>query len=112
MVDREPVLRAVLRELERRYVDLTRASGDADGQRAGGRLSRRLRHARPRGARRAARSRALEGRRSTSTIGRLVVEAAEGREIVGAATSSTSADRPDRGDVAIEPCLISHGWGE
>jgi BirA family biotin operon repressor/biotin-[acetyl-CoA-carboxylase] ligase len=30
VVDRDPVLRAVLRELERRYVDLTRASGDAD----------------------------------------------------------------------------------
>ena len=29
VVDRDPVLRAVLRELERRYVDLTRASGDA-----------------------------------------------------------------------------------
>jgi BirA family biotin operon repressor/biotin-[acetyl-CoA-carboxylase] ligase len=29
VLDRDPVLRAVLRELERRYVDLTRASGDA-----------------------------------------------------------------------------------
>jgi BirA family biotin operon repressor/biotin-[acetyl-CoA-carboxylase] ligase len=29
VVDRDPVLRAVLREFERRYVDLTRASGDA-----------------------------------------------------------------------------------
>ena len=29
VVDRDPVLRAVLRDLERRYVDLTRASGDA-----------------------------------------------------------------------------------
>ena len=31
VVDRDPVLRAVLREFERRYVDLARASGDADG---------------------------------------------------------------------------------
>jgi BirA family transcriptional regulator, biotin operon repressor / biotin---[acetyl-CoA-carboxylase] ligase len=29
VVDREPVLRAVLRDLERRYADLTRAAGDA-----------------------------------------------------------------------------------
>jgi len=29
VVDRDPVLRAVLRELERRYVELARASGDA-----------------------------------------------------------------------------------
>lgn len=29
VVDRDPVLRVVLRELERRYADLTRASGDA-----------------------------------------------------------------------------------
>jgi BirA family transcriptional regulator, biotin operon repressor / biotin---[acetyl-CoA-carboxylase] ligase len=29
VVDRDPVLRAVLREFERRYADLTRASGDA-----------------------------------------------------------------------------------
>jgi BirA family biotin operon repressor/biotin-[acetyl-CoA-carboxylase] ligase len=30
VVDRDPVLRAVLREIERRYGDLTRAAGDAD----------------------------------------------------------------------------------
>jgi BirA family transcriptional regulator, biotin operon repressor / biotin---[acetyl-CoA-carboxylase] ligase len=30
VLDRDPVLRAVLREIERRYVDLTRVAGDAD----------------------------------------------------------------------------------
>jgi BirA family biotin operon repressor/biotin-[acetyl-CoA-carboxylase] ligase len=30
VVDRDPVLRAVLREIERRYVDLSRAAGNAD----------------------------------------------------------------------------------
>jgi BirA family biotin operon repressor/biotin-[acetyl-CoA-carboxylase] ligase len=85
VVDRDPVLRAVLRELERRYVDLTRVAGDAaasglaaDYHAACATLGRHVRVELPG-------PRVLEGTAvAVDGEGRLVVEAAGGRETVGA----------------------------
>lgn len=85
VVDRDPVLRAVLRELERRYVDLCRAGGDADahGLRAAYRevcstVGRAVRVELPGG-------RAVEGTAAdVDAAGRLVVDTAAGPTAVGA----------------------------
>jgi BirA family transcriptional regulator, biotin operon repressor / biotin---[acetyl-CoA-carboxylase] ligase len=85
VVDRDPVLRAVLRDLGRRYVDLTRASGDADAcglaasyRAACATLGRDVRVELPG-------PRVLEGRAiAVDPAGRLVLDAAGGRETVAA----------------------------
>jgi BirA family transcriptional regulator, biotin operon repressor / biotin---[acetyl-CoA-carboxylase] ligase len=85
VVDRDPVLRAVLREFERRYVDLTRASGDADasGLAAGYRaacatLGREVRAELPG-------SRVLQGTAiAVDSDGRLVLDVAGDRQTVAA----------------------------
>jgi BirA family biotin operon repressor/biotin-[acetyl-CoA-carboxylase] ligase len=85
VVDRDPVLRAVLREFDRRYVDLSRASGDADacGLAAGYRaacatLGRDVRVELPG-------SRALDGTAiDVDADGRLVLDVAGDRQTVAA----------------------------
>jgi BirA family transcriptional regulator, biotin operon repressor / biotin---[acetyl-CoA-carboxylase] ligase len=85
VVDRDPVLRAVLRELERRYVDLARASGDAAASGLGAAyreacatLGREVRVELPGG-------RLLEGTAvDVDAEGRLLVASAAGRQAVAA----------------------------
>jgi BirA family biotin operon repressor/biotin-[acetyl-CoA-carboxylase] ligase len=85
VVDRDPVLRAVLREFDRRYVDLSHASGDADacGLAAGYRaacatLGRDVRVELPG-------SRALDGTAvDVDADGRLVLDVAGDRQTVAA----------------------------
>ena len=85
VVDRDPVLRAVLREIERRYVDLTRASGDADAsglaaayREACATVGRDVRVELPG-------PRVLDGTAvDIDADGRLVLDAAGGRETVAA----------------------------
>jgi BirA family biotin operon repressor/biotin-[acetyl-CoA-carboxylase] ligase len=85
VVDRDPVLRAVLREFERRYVDLTRASGDAaacglatDYRVACSTLGREVRVDLPG-------NRELDGSAiDVDSDGRLVLDGAGGRQTVAA----------------------------
>jgi BirA family biotin operon repressor/biotin-[acetyl-CoA-carboxylase] ligase len=85
MVDRDPVLRAVLREIERRYDDLTRAAGDAqacglaaDYRELCATLGRHVRVELPG-------PRVIDGRAvDIDAAGRLVLDVAGGRETVSA----------------------------
>jgi BirA family transcriptional regulator, biotin operon repressor / biotin---[acetyl-CoA-carboxylase] ligase len=85
VIDREPVLRAVLRELERRYADLTRAGGDAaasglaaDYRAACATLGRNVRVELPGPSVTAGRAVDVDA------AGRLVLDTADGRQTVAA----------------------------